>query len=217
MKSGALWVHCWVLALADFGCDPLSIRSIMHAVPGMLTIGRIAYRREGSAWSAQRGRSITYDCLVLNVWFNRVVCIVLISTTVTTFRHIQRFQEILYGSAFSSPAFAVDPCDGRKRTWSGDHEVINWHITYQYLALLKVLHEYNWYEYNSKCCDEYVCRSVCLSVCPRWYLRNHMHDLYHFLCMLPMSAARFSSGMLTIVRIANRREGVTGVYSAGEV
>ena len=24
MKSGALWVHCWGLALADFGCDPPS-------------------------------------------------------------------------------------------------------------------------------------------------------------------------------------------------
>jgi len=25
MKSGALWVHCQGLALADFGCDPHSI------------------------------------------------------------------------------------------------------------------------------------------------------------------------------------------------
>ena len=30
----------------------------------MLTIGRIAYRREGGDGSAQRGRSVIYDCLV---------------------------------------------------------------------------------------------------------------------------------------------------------
>jgi len=38
-----------------------------------------------------------------------------------------------------------------------------------------------------------------------------------FLRMLPMSVARSSSGMFTIGRIAYRREGVTGVHSAGEV
>ena len=37
--------------------------------------------------------------------------------------------------------------------------------------------------------DEYVCH-VCLSVCPRGYLRNHTRDLYHFLCMLLVSVAR---------------------------
>ena len=44
-----------------------------------------------------------------------------------------------------------------------------------------------------------------------------MRDLYQFLFMLPMSMARSSSGILTIGRIAYRREGVTGVHSAGEV
>jgi len=28
MKFGALWVHCWGLALADFGCDPHSSDSL---------------------------------------------------------------------------------------------------------------------------------------------------------------------------------------------
>jgi len=28
MKSGALWVHCWGLALADFGRDPRSNDSL---------------------------------------------------------------------------------------------------------------------------------------------------------------------------------------------
>jgi len=46
----------------------------------------------------------------------------------------------------------------------------------------------------AKYCDEYICR---LHVC--------------------LSMARLSSGMLTIGRIAYRREGVTGVHSAGEV
>jgi len=36
-----------------------------------------------------------------------------------------------------------------------------------------------------------------------------MRHLYYFLCMLPMSVAR-SSGMLTIGRIACRREGDDG-------
>jgi len=35
--------------------------------------------------------------------------------------------------------------------------------------------------------------------------------------MLPISMARSSSGMLTIGRIAYRRQGVTGVQSAAEV
>jgi len=30
----------------------------------------------------------------------------------------------------------------------------------------------------AKYCDEYVSLWVCLSVCPRGYLRNHMCDLY---------------------------------------
>ena len=34
---------------------------------GMLTIGCIGYRREGGDGSAQRGRSVIYDCLVLSV------------------------------------------------------------------------------------------------------------------------------------------------------
>jgi len=38
-----------------------------------------------------------------------------------------------------------------------------------------------------------------------------------FLCMLPMAVARSCSGMVTIGRIANRREGVTRVHSAGGV
>ena len=36
---------------------------------------------------------------------------------------------------------------------------------------------------------------VCLSVCPRAYLRSHTRDLYQiFLCMLPMPVAQSSSG-----------------------
>jgi len=52
--------------------------------------------------------------------------------------------------------------------------------------------------------------SVCVFVCPRGYLRNHTRDLHLFLCMLPMSVAWSSSGMLTIGRIAYRREGDDG-------
>jgi len=50
----------------------------------------------------------------------------------------------------------------------------------------------------AKYCDENVCVSVCLSVCPRAYLRNHTGDLYLiFLCMLPVAVARSSSGRVT--------------------
>jgi len=57
--------------------------------------------------------------------------------------------------------------------------------------------------------------SVCLSVCPRGYLLNHTRDLYEFLCMLPMSVARSSSGTLTIGRIASRCERGDGSAQRG--
>jgi len=65
----------------------------------------------------------------------------------------------------------------------------------------------------AKYCDEY----VCLSVCPRGYLRNHTCDLYQFLCVLPVSVARYSSSMLTIGRIAYRQEGGNESAHAGKV
>ena len=49
---------------------------------------------------------------------------------------------------------------------------------------------------GAKYCDEYVC--VCVSVCPRGYLRNHTRDLYHFWCMLSMAVARSSSRVVAI-------------------
>jgi len=80
----------------------------------------------------------------------------------------------------------------------------------------------------------YVCGSVglsvCMSVCPTGYFRNHKRDLYKFLCMLPMSVARSSSDMFTIGRIAIAGKGFSspfkmhyrsgkgvGVHSAGKV
>ena len=57
----------------------------------------------------------------------------------------------------------------------------------------------------AKYCDECVCPCVCLST--TMSLEPHARSLPNFLCMLPMSVARFSSGMLTIGRIAYRREG----------
>ena len=41
--------------------------SVARSSSGMLTIGRIACRREGGDGSAQRGRSVIYDCLVRKV------------------------------------------------------------------------------------------------------------------------------------------------------
>ena len=56
---------------------------------------------------------------------------------------------------------------------------------------------------------------VCVSVCPRGYLRSHTRDLYQFLCILPMSVAGSSSATLTIGRIAYRCEGSDGSAQRG--
>jgi len=64
----------------------------------------------------------------------------------------------------------------------------------------------------AKYCDEYVC--LCLSVCPSDCLsarispEPHARFLPNFLCMLPISVVRSSSGMFTIGCIAYRREWV---------
>ena len=57
--------------------------------------------------------------------------------------------------------------------------------------------------------------SVCVPVFPRGFLRNHMRDLYQIVCVLPMSVARSSSGMLMIACIAYRREGGDGSAQRG--
>jgi len=62
-----------------------------------------------------------------------------------------------------------------------------------------------------------VCLCVCLSVRENISPEPHARTLPIFLCVLPMSVARSFSDTLTIGRIAYRREGVTGVHSAGEV
>jgi len=60
--------------------------------------------------------------------------------------------------------------------------------------------------------------SVCVSVCPS--LREDISGTTRaiftiFLCMLPVSVARSSSGMLTTGRIACRREGIDGCAQRG--
>ena len=50
----------------------------------------------------------------------------------------------------------------------------------------------------AKYCKEYVCVSVCLSVCSRGYLRKDTRDLYQICVrMLLMAVARSSSGKVT--------------------
>jgi len=60
-----------------------------------------------------------------------------------------------------------------------------------------------------------VCVSVCLSA--RMSLEPRMQALTNFLCMLRMSVAWSSFGMLMIGHITYWREGVKGVHSVGEV
>jgi len=52
--------------------------------------------------------------------------------------------------------------------------------------------------------------SVCVSLSARISPEPHARPLPNLLCLLPMSVARSSSGLLTIGRIAYRREGVDG-------
>jgi len=62
------------------------------------------------------------------------------------------------------------------------------------------------------------CDKLCLSVCPRGYLWNHMHNLYQiFLSVLPMSVALSSSGMLTIGSIVYQQEGGDGSAQRGRI
>jgi len=66
----------------------------------------------------------------------------------------------------------------------------------------------------AKYCDEYVCLSVCLSVMwisPEPYART----LVNFLCMLPISVAQSSSGVLMTGHIVYRREGGDGSAQRG--
>ena len=57
-----------------------------------------------------------------------------------------------------------------------------------------------------------VCVSVRLSVSPTGYLRNRMRDLYHIFVHVAhvCGSVVLPSGMLTIGRIAYRREGCEG-------
>jgi len=78
-----------------------------------------------------------------------------------------------------------------------------------YVVLITVL------RITAKYCDEYVC--LCVSLSARISPEPHARSFTKFLCVLLTSMTRSSCGMLTIGRIAYRREGVTGVHSAGEV
>ena len=52
--------------------------SVARSSSGMLTIGRIAYQREGGDGSAQRGRSVIYDCLVITSTLNCYIITILL-------------------------------------------------------------------------------------------------------------------------------------------
>ena len=43
-------------------------------------------------------------------------------------------------------------------------------------------------------CDQFVCMSVCVSVCPRAYLWNRWTDLHEVFCRSPVAVAWSSSG-----------------------
>jgi len=49
--------------------------SMAQSSSGTLTTGRIAYRREGGDANAKRGRSVIYDCLVLQIATNNFLAL----------------------------------------------------------------------------------------------------------------------------------------------
>jgi len=53
----------------------LCIKSVARSFSDMLTIGRIAYRWEGVTRSAQRGRSVIYDCFVIVFCCTAISCV----------------------------------------------------------------------------------------------------------------------------------------------
>ena len=58
--------------------------------------------------------------------------------------------------------------------------------------------------------------SVCVSVCPRAYIRNHTRDLYQVFVRVAYVRGSVFPGTLTIGRIAYHPEGVTGMHSVGK-
>jgi len=81
-----------------------------------------------------------------------------------------------------------------------DHGLHQWSASVNWWAT-----DYSAPDSAAQYCDERVRLSVCLCVglcvfvCPRSYLRTYTSDLHQFvLCMLPMAAARSSSGGVVI-------------------
>jgi len=67
--------------------------AVARSSSGTLTIGCIAYRREGSDGSAQHGRSVIYDCLVILFCF--ILCGRLCWLFVSFWVHVNIFHQVL--------------------------------------------------------------------------------------------------------------------------
>jgi len=95
---------CLCVCLSDrISLEPhaRSLPNILRMLPisvGMLTIGRIAYRREGGDGSAERGRSVIYDCLVVQASDTAFVCPVCVQRFSTS-KALMRHQAQLHGPA----------------------------------------------------------------------------------------------------------------------
>jgi len=93
----------------------------------------------------------------------------------------------------------------RNQAFLGDRQKWQFAVCYGTVALSVCLSVCNVYFARGAVAqyyDEYVCLSVVEDI------SGTTRDLCHFLCMLPMSVARSFSSMLTIGRIAYRREKV---------
>ena len=70
--------------------------SVARSSSGTLTIGRIAYRREGGDGSAQRGRSVINDCLVVVFVVVVVVVVVVMCVCVRACMRVLYYPSYLY-------------------------------------------------------------------------------------------------------------------------
>ena len=104
--------------------------AVARSCSSTLTIGCIAYRREGSDGSAQHGRSVIYDCLVILFCF--ILCGRLCWLFVSFWVHVNIFHQVVsyHINKYCQP---VTVCKGTawrwRQRWICWHEITQLNVT----------------------------------------------------------------------------------------